>query len=311
MKLFLRDEVFDRGGTDLLGFFQAVWEGRHAIALDEHGEQYGRWLGARSGEDQEFVNLAVQTSYGSLSKVVVDVACTNTSDWNNNVASVHDALALARLPYRILLENNNSDRRFLMAIADSNQRSVLEQAKESKNIDFVQGGGIEQIERLLNDDVQGDRARLKITFVLFDSDSEWIRRPSPSAKRVLHLCRTHDVPCHMLRRRSTENYLTLESLAEYQMQNHPLHAHRNQVYSAFTRLSRLQRRHYHMKQGFRKPHGPEFDSIKQTEPFLSDGWGNQIGEVFSRSSFRHHDLLHEGAMRELGPLMRKLIAHLR
>ncbi len=310
MKLFLHDQVFENGGTARIAFFHAVYESRHAVALDEGGKQFCRWLQDRSRDDREYVNEAIRISYSASSKVVLDVAHVSTSDWDNDIVSVQDAMSLIRLPYRILLENKGSDRRMLMAVANAEQRDFLKRAEQEKRLVFEQAGGIEEVEKFLLHDINHDRGRLKTTFVVIDSDAHWIRRPSDTARRVLRVCRDHRVPCHMLWRRSSENYLTLESLEEYKKQNHPHQAKREQLYSSFVRMTHLHRRHYHMKDGFKKSHGPEFESIKQSEAELALGWGPKIGEIFEQPCFRHCDLVRERAMRELGPFMRKLIAYI-
>jgi len=315
VKLFLRDEVFDRGGTELLGFFAAVWDGRHAVALEEQGHQFGRWLGARSSEDQEYVKLAIQTSYGSLSKVVVDVARTNVSDWDSDVVSIQDALSLVRLPYRILVENNNSDRRFLMAIANDEQRNVLKNAERQRRIEFVQGGGLREVKRIIDEDIQNDRGRLKITFVIIDSDALLRGKMHRYATDVHDLCQQYKIPCHVLRRRSTENYLTKYSLERHLNNDPNKRGQREKLYEAFMKLRPHQRYHYHMKDGFKKPHHCRvFASVGVSDiDVLWRGWdwreSESIGYLFG-SDVREHDLLREGAMRELGPLMRKLVAHL-
>lgn len=306
MKLFLRDEVFAHARTELLGFFQSAMDDRYFVEIDESGPSYQAWFANRSNQDREYILTAIAVSSHSSSLASIDIAAIGVSDWKNNVLSIRDGLDFVRLPYRIVVENSINDRRFLLAIATIQQRDVLKKAEEAHNIDFVLGGGINEILNQLRSDENNDLGKLRRTFVVVDGDALWRGKPSDVATDIRELCRRNHVPCHVLRRRSAENYLTIEALrahAQYpgRLQN---------IYQAFVNLRVPLRHHYHMKKGLRKDHGCAFLTLGSADiDALRLGWGTDIGKLFD--NVREHDLLRGGAMRELGPMMRKLIAHIR
>lgn len=307
MKLFLRDEIFASGRTELFGFFLAAIADHDFVELDEEGESYRQWLLRRSTEDREEIQAAIRIGAHSTSVARLQVGNVAHSDWKNNILSVTDALNFIRTPYHILVENSINDRRFVFAVANVQQRDVLRKAESAKNIVFENGGGINDVLKQLKRDAQDDYGKLRRTFVLVDGDALWRSRPSEIAKKIRKFCQEHSVPFHILRRRSAENYLTLQALHDYSQSRQRLHL----INQAFSGLSPMQRYHYHMKEGFlKKTHGCQFLKLDRAElTALLHGWGDSIGTAFEKVS--EHDLLCEGAMRELAPMMRKLIAHIR
>lgn len=318
MKLFLRDEVFRHSHLKLAPLFSAVLERRHRIEVDETGPLFKAWLGARSADDQEEVQAAIRSSREPLepARIVVEVAGSSTSSWSADppVVTVDDANALAWQPFRVLVENSTSDRAFLLSVASDEQRKLLEHAEKEGLLEFVQAGGIEQVTAQLKNNAARSPGRRFITFVFVDGDALWRGQPSSSARTVREECRKDDIPCHVLKRRSIENYLPPQSLQSWVTELGTRgRGDREPVLEAYRRMTRTQQWYFHLKSGFTKRHACRLYAAVSTRDLhlLKPGFGHELSTLFIEGKVLNADLRREGALRELQPILAHLIALLR
>ena len=320
MKLFLRDEVFHHSHLKLGSLFSAALERAHRIELDDSGPLFQAWLKARSPEDrdeiQRVLDSSVEAEAREPTRVVLEVANTSESSWTTSppVVTVADAATLAWQPFRVLVENATSDRAFFLSVANSEQRKVLERAEREKTLEFVQAGGIEQVTAQLRNDAARAPGRRCITFVFVDGDGLWHGQPSAPALTVRETCREVGVPCHVLKRRTIENYLPAPSLQAWAAERpNRGRTDRASLLSAYMRMTRARRWYFHLKGGFAKRHACRaYASVPQQDFFtLWAGFGSELSLLFIEGKVLNSDLRREGALRELQPVLDHLIALLR
>jgi hypothetical protein len=320
LKLVLRDEVFRASALKLAPLFTAALERRHRVEVDESGPLFRAWLAARSRDDRDEIQTAIDGSLEAEAReparTLIEVADEAESDWAviPPVITIDDALLVARAPFRVLVENSTSDRAFLLSVATVEQRRALERAEREGVLEFVQGGGIEQVTVQLITDAERSPGRRWSTFALVDGDALFHGRLSDSARGVRTVCQILGIACHVLKRRSIENYLTGASLRTWAEHREDAgRADRGRLVSAYLRMARTQRWYFHVKSGFSKRHAcPLYASLSAEDiRALGRGFGDRVGKLFDEGRVLNHDMRREGALRELQPVLEQLIALLR
>jgi hypothetical protein len=115
---------------------------------------------------------------------------------------------------------------------------------------YDSAGGNGELKKLvdlyLHDDAWAGIPRRIVVFT--DSDAKVTGRPSQSAREVEKYCRDNNVPCLVLSKRAIENYIPDAALEAWV--NRPGCNDLVPRFEALKRLTRVQRDHYPLKEGF-------------------------------------------------------------
>ncbi len=197
--------------------------------------------------------------------------------------SLVDALAMVRAPLRVLVENRRNDGRFIArmsVVMTQPQRDFFDDALTRGWVEFEQGGGLSEIERLLEDlSTATDpvlapsdllEVRRRRLLVIVDRDARAARQTSPldampvevdtpseesiraleAGNRVLLPWRSRRA-AHQLSRRALENYLPLRALRAWidTAPSGSAKAERRALVDAFAALDSTARARFNMKGG--------------------------------------------------------------
>ena len=298
---------------ELLGF---AWRGWHDIQIDPPwtaGEPLAvnRWLGEQSPVVRERAVLALESGPEMLNRREagssrVRITEASGEDWNVEVPKLPlaRAVVILRRPLRIMVEDQGNDGAFLRTVTPEHWRPALERALDEGRIEIVHGGGLDRMKPQVERASPAKTIRL---WVLFDSDAvqsparEWA---SPDSTEICEVCRAKAIACHQLQRRSAENYLPLEALAQWTQQGERkgrkgelltggARKQREKIYLAFKKMNRGQRHYYPMKEGFswfskRDREIPNVYSEFLHEPELKSGFP-KISELFYQEHFAFHE----------------------
>jgi hypothetical protein len=165
-----------------------------------------------------------------------------------NVESLSQFL---NMPTVLLVENAQSDGEFIVAVA-SRLRPRLNRSLRSdrQSVEIFQGGGIgelpREISRISGHYLQRRPKGLPSRFlVVADSDAKRPGRPSRDAALVAEAARKSSVDCHILQKRSIENYIPNEALDGYAHKR----PHLREAVNTIKNLSGAARDHYPLKGG--------------------------------------------------------------
>ena len=147
-------------------------------------------------------------------------------------------------PARVIVENRLSDGAFLKAMIQAFGRDDLKTAVDGEWIEIVHAGGYGEVEKRVNE-LLGTAPGPCRLFVLCDSDRMHPGHDDTGAIKAIRACCVHhDVPYHILHKRTIESYLPKESLVRQK---------KKLVLDAFFgSLTPEQQDHYNMKEGFRR-----------------------------------------------------------
>ncbi len=263
MRVVLEPSLFSDESVDPASLLQLILACRRpsahfAVGATPRRPEVEAWLAqwpARVGRTlREVLSDAVENA--RRPRALTIVVRPGESRWRERPnkgprVSVADALALARAPLTILVENRRNDGRFLSRLAitlPEAQRTLFEDAVTRGWIVFEQGGGLPEVQHLLDDlDARADdpvlcpcgtrfEVRRWRMAVVVDRDSFEIKRPRsilkanwtapprdptrPSAVSSEVVRRASIVlpdwegrdAAHQLCRRAIENYLPLRTL---------------------------------------------------------------------------------------------------
>ena len=157
-----------------------------------------------------------------------------------------DAIKLLARPFRIVVEDDDSDRAFLLAFCSDEQRGSQVERERDGYLEFRHGGGIDWI-KVRADQLAQDPTAPYLHFILFDSDSLSPGNPS-RASGLRRACAS--IPCDQLARRFMESYLPIQALTRWTFESRRTRPIRKPLFNAFCSLSDDQRHHYGMKHGF-------------------------------------------------------------
>lgn len=296
MLFHLADDIFAHDGDelhDLLSLLRHAFDGRHRVHVEPSGARFRAWLQRRSDAERAWVTQALDASMRNLtsgSPRRARVLPTDASRWDEEVLdlSVRDAARLASAPLRLLLEDFEDDGHFLAWVGKALGNSMWSTVREAMLHGWIvvaHGGGNSSMLRLLRAlkpdasprpwglaDARGvirPDHQLCRHWVMFDHDGT---EPGDShrganAEKLATTCRDLRVRHHALGRRSIENYLPEPLLQRWSrgdfdapgiQRRDELLAQRQRLCDAYSRLSKDQQRHYHLREGLRK------DSVSET-----------------------------------------------
>ncbi|WP_062435285.1 hypothetical protein [Herbidospora daliensis] len=270
-------------------------EGRHEWMVDI------RDVGAIEGYFQSHVPKMAKTYELMARKAMV------SATWSGPAAVVitRDSLSdhthdLAR-PAKVVVENQESDRCFVVAVAHILGDRRLLDAHRMGWLEFSQGGGSGELAKIVRAERGRFRRLFRVTFVL-DSDRLTPDGASKHEGKIATLIK-EGVPGHLLQFREAENYLPTKVLAA----SSGAPSEKSKKLGHLKRLTPDQRAHLDVKKAFWNGKEKRFavlpeqvDLYDSLEPKVIEGLGQGFGEGLCALFER---LAEAGALTEadLGP----------
>lgn len=289
------------------------------IVEDDRDQQFLAWLATLSDAHREVWNEVLSTSYLLESREpaarVIKVCNTSCSVWGlTPQLTPEDASTYLRSPFLALVEDSESDRGFILAIASTEQRRRLEELERVGALRFENGGGITNMPKRIAAELRRPGAIHKI-WVLSDTDGMQPGQISAQASKLLNHCQTQCVAHHQLMRRSIENYITIDALRIWAFAEPKKRGARVRTYDAFRALSVVQQSYFNMKEGFIKDakrndldSGSLYDDVSpHHRSCLDTGFGRGISELFTTGHVKEVHLRREPAWPELIALITRLV----
>ena len=264
----------------IIAFLRLVIDGRHFWVVDPVSEEratifFEKWIPGRSAAYRQIMQksfaAAVVTGAGSGSAARMDASI------------VDDLVSDLSLPAVVVVENAESDGRFLQAVCDAFQHENLRVALAQRWLEVRQSGGSGEIVKVATDCAKSYRTVTRVR-VFLDSDR---LAPNQVAKchRTADRLRAVGIDVHVLKLREVENYIPERALASHRDTDE----HQRKV-AALGRLRPDQRGHFDMKHGLAgrrwKPagpvtidsgHGDLFDNLDAATALdLAQGFGKDI-----------------------------------
>lgn len=231
---------------------------RHVFAAEELLElSESGWVESRSGDLKAFLAKSeVAQSYSSLhkSRVVIDMQAPVGGRFEppgtTRVLPIESLMFLCT-PFQIIVENEEFDGAFLLWMARALGMMQFVSAYRSGRFVFRHAGGKGSLVRSARIFSQGVWARddgrysksLKMWLaVLLDNDAQ--HAGDTPNQDLVNRVQPHALFVHLLGRRAIESYIPHDVLVEHD-------GTRRHMFGCLFRLSDVQRRYFHMKQGFK------------------------------------------------------------
>lgn len=159
---------------------------------------------------------STNTTYGGK---FIHVA--NVSSNKKSITAAEAVLASAQ-PLYIVVENKINDAEFIRRIMPKVWREKFSNFESKGLIKFEQGGGISEIQKIIERHSQDDTCRrifglgtnlwAELHFIIYDHDGGIATSPSEQSKKIEQKCIEIKCRNHRLRRRKQENYLPKEAV---------------------------------------------------------------------------------------------------
>jgi hypothetical protein len=229
---------------------------------------------------QEFFRTSSIRKMGVVVRLCPDV---KVNDFTGSSCSIKldSIIEFLHKPKRIILENSDGDRRFLLSISNKNLRDKLVKLQAQGNLSFEHCGGIDGVATKLANDFGPELGSEVKCWVLIDSDSCVPGMVSVSAQKVIDICVLKGINYLCLKRRAIENYIPDDALQRFADANGD---NARDTFLALSSLNLVQRDHYHMADGFGnktcKNSGLYDELEKEVKKPLCKGFGRNIKHVY-------------------------------
>lgn len=329
MLFYLEDSCFQNSDSTihLLALASRTNRGRHQLVVSNvAGVNYCTWRQRQTPDVLDPWDLALDSSIKSQARepaIHEVIASQRTqSDFSTSPPelSVLDAVSLAEQPFRVALENDNSDRAFILTFADSEQRSRLQELAGLGFFIFEHCGGITEMPRKISELANFSTLSKWNTFAIFDNDALQPNRPSTASDTVVALCTDKSVEHHRLNRRAIENYLSKKSLTfwTYSMGKSSRDT-RKPVFKAYCKLTSDQAHHFNMKGGLNGDArvdgdgaGTLFDAVAERDiRSLRSGFGRSVASLFVDDKVSEDCLKKDGSWAEVNQVVSQILTLLR
>lgn len=285
MQINIADEIFKSiPKHKILSAIESAVEHHHSVMIDTTGANYKAWVEDCKNLDSDIeflVSYALGNSIFVESKRNVVVVSSPDPNFVNQVSFDELTNILLRSFY-IYVENGRADKRFLYSILPPELRRDLKKQESNGSLTFENAGGITELAKKIIDDTDA-RAKLPLrAFALFDSDALEPGVPSKDAENAKSACITSKIPFYCLQKRAIENYIPVDSLLKYANRgNNETSRTQKRIARAFDRLNEKQKSHFHMKEGFKAPHGNLYGSILPADKMtLGTGFGSKLSDCY-------------------------------
>lgn len=317
MRVIVTDAVFDGAVPQpllfrLLGF---AYEDRHRVIV-QRGPAFQRWRESLSEDAGERYDAALDTSE--------EVEAREPSDHEIWIGAgpvcvtIDDAIEVLERPFLVFVEDEESDRWFIEAVATPQHRDRLRRMYRRGWLSFRSQAGISRIERMIQQNLREHPDEGWRMFAVFDSDAPAANEPSRDARSARNGCERTGVAFRMLARRAIENYLTraaLDAWAKSQPSGiDELQAKIEVLYGTWFEERPERRHHFLMKKGFKEmsPRHTIYSTVPgMVEKKLKDGFGSNVAKAFATDEIREVDLRGEGAWDELSEMIEALVRRMR
>jgi hypothetical protein len=152
-------------------------------------------LNARGPRNEATIDGQTPPRFGLPGRLSVHVERRATSDWRARRLTLADAVDLLREPLHLMLENERTDRTFVIFLAEPTNRDMLRKVIDAPGRIHSHGGGAGEIKRWIEGLLAGQPThaqwrRMLRTWLLFDRDTgdEDALAPSRSAVQLMELC---------------------------------------------------------------------------------------------------------------------------
>lgn len=279
-----------------------------------------RWLDQQPSSLRHQIELAL---HGGIRAEAIDLPACRTvvvcarerarRDTDPVRLAVPEVLRLAQQPLHLLLEDGESDLCFVLSVATDPWRRRLEVALERGWIRSEHKGGLPRMIAYVHREATSFDSVARL-WVMFDSDARAPGEPSDESEALRRACRSRGVAHHQLRRRAIENYIPLQALHcwVYLGSGHD-RTRRRQMVEAFGSMSRDQRSHYNMKEGFDRDEAsapiPELFGTWTACGELRRGFGRRIGQLFRQEELQLQEawFVRDGQQEETRPMIQSLL----
>jgi hypothetical protein len=301
---------------------QIVIRGRHRIYVsNDKSEEYSAWLTKQSkgfvDEWQLALDFSVEQEAREPARSEAEVVDSENSA---SALSLIDAVRLARDPFRIFVENDESDKNFLLSYSSNLQKRRLRDLEENGLVRFEHCGGITLIPQRVPRYVKASSWYCKNSVAVFDSDALQPNIPSTQSNAALHVCQQQSVKAFRLQRRAIENYIQKPWINTW-VNNKPRGQRKVfvQAFQAFCSLNSDQAAHFNMKHGFsgdQKVEGANAGNLyngiaPQTLSYLKNGFGNNLATLYAEDWVQAEKNKSDGAWNEVNSIVTELLALLR
>ena len=200
-------------------------------------------------------------------------------------------------PFYILVENRFSDGPFVKRIVFELCKplsSLWDQPGNPIRIDSL--GGVGQMREEVEKKIKKQTYRPRLVAIADSDRSDPSAKVNADAKKLRATCEEHNVPCWILAKRASENYLPRVLLMAWKP-NNPKHV---QKVEAWSRLSEDQKDFYNMKKGLRADNqNPLFRGMPQADhEALLTGFGIGREKVSECWNLEYGDTSVEPELRE-------------
>jgi hypothetical protein len=286
MQINIADEVFGFiPAFKILNAIHTAINQHHELMIDFNGSAYLNWVAECEAHLDPEISVLLAYALGSSifvgSKRFVQVV--NSPSKKNQIT--FDELEKVMLrSFFIYVENGRADKRFVYSLLSPELRRDLRHQENISAVTFENAGGISELAKKLVDDHKS-RSKLPLrAFALFDSDALEPGVASKDALEAQKVCRDLEIPFYCLSKRAIENYIPDDALLSFAAASSTevLRMQRKRLARAVGRLSDVQKSHFHMKEGFKAPHGPLYAHVRQgdAETLLS-GFGSHLSECYN------------------------------
>lgn len=330
MRVLLSPSLFPDARRSSLGVLcEHGLELRHRLQVtDSDHPDFQNWLNSVDEmtrfEWQEALDYGDRDNGLEPSSVEIKIVGGSTSDWAPPCPelSMEDGLALLDEKFKIVLEGDAEDRKFLECMSTPEQYTMLRDFETKRRcLEFVLGGGIDSMIKRAQGDARMPGAPFR-RWYLFDSDGLRPGEASDKSDKLYQSCKDANLPCHRLKRRMIENYIPLNSFRTWVYQLPPRkQKERKRLFEAFKNLGNFKntsisrRFHFNIKTGFKKGRDASaldeiFGDLTEVEKAaLHNGFGEKIAELF-QSRLRRVDFKDDG-WDEINPEISQLLALIR
>jgi hypothetical protein len=157
--------------------------GRHRIEVGPGAKPgFDAWansLGELGGDLLEAERTSARDNAHHESAIAITVMRREHSSWSKRWLTVEDALDLAHKPFRVLLENGVSDRRFLLAMLPVEDRMWIEKRVDREWLELEGCGGIQELKKRV--DWARKEQHIMRCAALFDGDAVELPSTQPES----------------------------------------------------------------------------------------------------------------------------------
>jgi hypothetical protein len=261
--------------------------------------------------------LSDSTRFRQVNRVIVRESQI-ASDWTNDVCpiiSLSDACNLISKNFELWLENERNDGSFIRCIISQETRDLFDSMTDCGQLRLNGLGGIGEMKVVLRGNPQLFGFRNKI-FLICDSDAASPNQRDDNAEEIVNICQQHKIHHHCLERRSIENYVPINYLAQMMSPQDLLNSNLGKMYQAFIDLNTSQQNFFHMKTGFNNTScsgSSIYDSLgPEVRSLLQNGFGSSLADTFSNHDINDiHNQIHSSNDEELENITSKINNYMR